>query len=65
MQIREADIVRFGGLNRQKIVFGPGINIVCGSNESGKTTLHRFLTAMLFGMEKGRGAAGKERLCPL
>lgn len=57
MQIKEADIYRFGKLQEQKICFAPGINVVYGANEAGKTTLHAFLVAMLFGLEKNRGRA--------
>ena len=55
MQIKEAEIFSFGKLMNKKITFAPGINVIYGANEAGKTTLHDFLTAMLFGMEKGRG----------
>ena len=58
MEIREAQIFSFGKLKNKNIRFAPGINVICGSNEAGKTTLHDFLTAMLFGLEKGRGRAG-------
>ena len=57
MQIDRAAIFRFGKLADKTVDFAPGINIVYGKNEAGKTTLHAFLTAMLFGMEKGRGRA--------
>ncbi|MBP3488772.1 MAG: AAA family ATPase [Roseburia sp.] len=57
MQIREADIYHFGKLQEKKIRFAPGINVVYGANEAGKTTLHAFITAMLFGLEKNRGRA--------
>lgn len=55
MQIREAKIFNFGKLQNKNISFAPGINVIYGKNEAGKTTLHTFLKAMLFGMEKGRG----------
>lgn len=58
MQIKEARIFNFGKLQNVNIAFKEGINIVYGANEQGKTTLHSFLTGMLFGMEKGRGRAG-------
>ena len=54
MQIKEAKIFQFGKLNQREIRFAPGINVVYGENEAGKTTLHAFLLAMFFGMEKGR-----------
>lgn len=57
MQIREAEIYSFGKFQGQKFRFEPGINVIYGANEAGKSTLHAFLTAMLFGMEKGRGRA--------
>lgn len=57
MQIDRAAIFRFGKLAERTVDFAPGINIVYGKNEAGKTTLHAFLTAMLFGLEKGRGRA--------
>ncbi len=55
MIIKEADIKKFGGLENRKIQFSPGVNVIYGENEKGKTTLQQFLKAMLFGMEKKRG----------
>lgn len=55
MQIREAEIFGFGRFKEQKVQFWRGINVIYGANEAGKSTLHAFLLAMLFGMEKGRG----------
>ncbi|MBI3969911.1 MAG: AAA family ATPase [Chloroflexi bacterium] len=40
--------------------FAPGMNIVHGSNESGKSTLHAALFAGLCGMRRGRGAPRAE-----
>lgn len=60
MKIREVKIFNFGKLQNCTCRFGPGINVIYGVNEAGKSTLHAFLLAMLFGMEKnkGRAAAG-------
>lgn len=55
MQIREAEIFNFGKIHKRKFSFGPGINVIYGPNEAGKSTLHAFLLGMLFGLEKGRG----------
>lgn len=52
MQIKEADIFQFGKLQNKNISFEPGMNVIYGKNEAGKSTLHSFLCAMLFGMEK-------------
>lgn len=57
MQIREAKIYNFGKLQNVSFRFAEGVNVIYGENEQGKTTLHAFLTGMLFGMEKGRGRA--------
>lgn len=57
MKINEASIFNFGKLQNKTFSFAPGINVVYGENEAGKSTLHDFLVAMLFGMEKGRGRA--------
>ena len=54
MQIKEAIIGQFGKLQNRNISFEPGINVIYGENEAGKTTLHDFLLGMFFGMEKGR-----------
>lgn len=60
MQIKEAKIFNFGKLQNVNFRFSEGINVIYGENEQGKSTLHAFLTGMLFGVEKGRGrvAAG-------
>jgi len=55
MQIKEAKIFNFGKLQNVSFRFSEGVNVIYGENERGKTTLHAFLTGMLFGMEKGRG----------
>ena len=57
MQIKEAKIFNFGKLQNVNFRFSDGVNVIYGENEQGKTTLHAFLSAMLFGVEKGRGRA--------
>lgn len=52
-------INRFGRLQNRTIDFTDGIHVIYGPNESGKSTLHAFFEAMLFGMERGRGRAAK------
>lgn len=59
MKITELQINNFGKLHQKRIQPQPGLNIVYGDNESGKSTLHQFITGMLFGMEKQRGKSGK------
>lgn len=60
MQIKEVKVYNFGKIEKREFTFTPGINIIYGENEAGKSTLCTFLTAMLFGMEKGRGRTAKD-----
>lgn len=55
MYIKKAQIDNFGKFHHRTIYFSPGLNVVYGENESGKSTLHGFLVGMLFGVEKQRG----------
>ena len=48
---------RFADYDRS---FGPGANILYGKNEAGKTTLHTFLRAMLYGLSDRPGKGGKK-----
>lgn len=57
MKIRELYLKNFGKFSEKKIVLEDGINLFCGENESGKTTIHTFIKSMLFGMERARGRA--------
>ncbi len=52
----------FGRFQNKELELQPGINLICGDNETGKSTLHTFIRGMLFGIERlrGRGAASKE-----
>ncbi|MBO6163802.1 MAG: AAA family ATPase [Lachnospiraceae bacterium] len=59
MKYNRLHINRFGKLVNRTIEFQDGIHVIYGPNESGKSTLHAFLEAMLFGMERRRGRAAK------
>ncbi len=52
----------YGKFSGKEIELKPGINLIYGENEAGKSTLHTFIKGMLFGIERlrGRGAASKE-----
>lgn len=61
MIIKSLDLEHFGKFHHKKIELGPRVNIVYGGNEAGKSTVHRFIHAMLFGAARGRGkAAGRD-----
>ena len=54
MIIRELNIRVFGALQNRRFVFGDRLNILYGANEAGKSTLHLFLRAMFYGLERAR-----------
>ena len=64
MLINKLKINYFGRFHNKEIELKPGINLIYGENEAGKSTLHTFIKGMFFGIERlrGRGAASKEDL---
>lgn len=60
MRILELQLKHFGKFDQKRVVFHDGINVICGENEMGKTTMHSFIRAMLFGIQRGRGRAAKQ-----
>lgn len=59
MIIKEVFMKNFGKFHNERIRFQPGINIVCGGNESGKSTLYTFLQGIFFGIRRKRGTASR------
>lgn len=62
MKLLRADIFGFGKFYRRSFSFQDGIHVISGPNESGKSTLHAFIGAMLFGLERSRGKAARSDL---
>lgn len=61
MWIKELNIGNFGRFCQRGFEFKPGINLIYGENESGKTTLHTFIKSCFYGMRRLRGrGAGKD-----
>lgn len=52
MVILECTIEAFGKLKNKTISLRPGLNVITGGNESGKTTIADFLKSMLFGLRE-------------
>ncbi|MFA9377564.1 MAG: ATP-binding protein [Lachnotalea sp.] len=65
MYIKQLKLKNFGKFNSKTIDLSPGINLIYGENESGKTTLYHFIKGMLFGIERQRGKAAKYDLYSL
>ncbi len=59
MVILEVGITNFGKLHGVNLFFQKGVNVIYGDNEAGKSTIHAFIRAMLFGIERQRGRASK------
>ncbi len=62
MLILEIVLLHFGKFHNKKVTFSPGINVIYGSNEAGKTTIHSFIRGMILGIEKPRGRESKDDL---
>jgi len=54
MKIKKLKINGFGKLENKEIEFSDKINIVSGKNESGKSTLLKFITAIFYGISKNK-----------
>lgn len=57
MIIKDLELTHFGKFHDKTVALKPGVNIIYGRNEAGKSTVHAFIRGMLFGIEKQRGKA--------
>ena len=57
MKICSAQIQSFGKLKNRSFAFTDGLNVLCGKNESGKSTFARFIRFMLYGYTSSRSAS--------
>lgn len=62
MIIKRLKLEYFGKFQDKEIELLPGINLLYGENEAGKSTIHTFIRGMLFGIDRlrGRGSRSKE-----
>lgn len=56
MRIDKLHLQDFGQFHDKDITLAPGINVIYGASETGKTTIKDFIVDMLYGIDKGRGA---------
>jgi DNA repair protein SbcC/Rad50 len=55
MRVETVSVEAFGALEDETLELAPGMTVVFGPNESGKTTLHAATYGALCGMRRGRG----------
>lgn len=60
MEILEIRMDHFGKFNGQSMAFHPGVNIIYGDNETGKSTMRSFIRGMFFGIDRMRGRAAQQ-----
>lgn len=61
MKFLTAEIEEFGKLEHRRFVFGEGMNLIEGENESGKSTLLAFFRFLFYGFPRRNAAGGDER----
>ena len=54
MIIKNIKINNFGKLENKELQFGDNINLIYGENESGKSTLLKFISSMFYGVSKNK-----------
>ena len=59
MEIVELNLKHYGKFENHRLTLQPGINIIYGGNETGKTTIHSFIRSMFFGLNRARGKAAR------
>lgn len=59
MFINKLILKEFGKFNNKEIRLKPGLNLIYGPNESGKTTVKEFIVGMLYGIDKSRGMGAR------
>ena len=60
MRFESVTAYAFGRLRSETLTLTPGMNVICGPNEAGKSTWHAAIYAALCGMRRGRGRARTE-----
>lgn len=61
MTVESIRIDRFGRLAEKEYTFAPGLNVIEGDNESGKSTLAAFIRYMLYGFPRATGSEVGEK----
>lgn len=54
MELLELNLKSFGKFKNYRLSLHDGINVISGGNETGKSTMHAFIRAMLYGITRTR-----------
>lgn len=52
MRIEQLNLTAFGRFHARSLRLQPGLNLIYGQNEAGKSTIQRFILGMLYGFKK-------------
>lgn len=65
-KITKLELISFGKFKNMTIEPKDGLNVICGQNEAGKSTVQLFIKSMLYGVRssKGKGVKERERIIP-
>lgn len=59
MRIDKLHLQDYGQFHNKDITLAPGINVVYGANEAGKSTVKDFIVDMFYGIDKSRGLGAR------
>lgn len=59
MRVDKLHLQDFGQFHNKDITLAPGINILYGANEAGKSTIKDFIVDMFYGIDKARGMGAR------
>lgn len=59
MRIDKLHLQDFGQFHDRDITLTPGVNVIYGASETGKTTIKEFIVDMLYGIDKVQGAGAR------
>lgn len=59
MRVDKLHLQDFGQFHDKNIALAPGINVIYGANEAGKSTTKDFIVDMMYGIEKSRGVGAR------
>lgn len=59
MRIDKLHLQDFGQFHNKDVTLAPGVNVIYGANEAGKSTTKDFIVDMMYGIDKSRGVGAR------